>query len=74
MVRCRCVEGAMQQAWLAATATGGGVPGTVGPRVYDRAPPGCGVGSSSGGTVEAPKEVLNTHRVSDVTAIVGARA
>jgi hypothetical protein len=38
---------------------------TVGPRVYDRehsiAPPGCAVGVGSGGTGEAPKEVVNTH-------------
>jgi hypothetical protein len=55
--------------------TGGGVPGTVGPRAYDReraiAPPGrdVGVGSGEG----APKEVANTQKLSDFVAIVGAR-
>jgi hypothetical protein len=66
----------MQQAWQ--PATGGGVPGTVGPRVYDRerpiAPPGCGVGVGSGGTGEAPKVVVNTQKVSDFVGITGARA
>jgi hypothetical protein len=60
--------------------TGGGAPGTVGPRAYDRerviAPPGRGVGSGSGGTGEARKksrkytEIVRRCR----NSVVGARA
>jgi hypothetical protein len=53
-------------------------PVTVGPRAYDRerviAPPGRGVGIGSGGTGEARKKVANTQKLSDLVAIVGARA